>query len=157
MELSVEEMYDELCGEIDSLNKSILAAWDFLDMNVIGTRGDFLHDNIKGGLYIYKNVKSPTNFFCTLDTYIKDRGLYHFFPFDGIKRGRVVPCMVKFSSLPDTYQDIITAIAKEFTPDAKANYTRQKIRDLIRDIAQTNPTAQFELLNGYTGEIICTL
>ena len=155
MNMSVEEMYIELCKEIDSINQSILARWDILDMSQIGNPKDYLHHSIKDTLYIYTKIDRPTNFFCTLPVFIKNRGLYHFVPFDEVMNGQVRPCIVKFSTLPDIYQDIIVAIDEEFK--ASAGYLKQDIRDIVTQIAKSNPTVKFDLTSKQNGNIISTL
>jgi len=156
--MTLEQMYNELSKEIDELQQSILARWDILDMNDIGKRGDNIHNNIKFYLHCYTDYKHPTNFFGTLEQFINNRALYHFVPYDDIdfSTGQILrPCIAKFSSLPDVYQDILVAIDKEYT--SANGFTKQELRDLVVEIAKSNPTVAYNLINPKLGHIVTQL
>lgn len=141
--LSVLEMFDKLEEEIQNLQASIVARWQVLDMDDIGTKNDYIHYNVKDTLY-YVDVKAPTNFFGTLEKFVNNKALYHFFPFDQETSQGIVPCIVKYSSLPDVYQNITKDIFEAITAGYKNSsgttvfYTKQQVRDLIEQIAKTN-------------------
>ena len=164
--MSVIEMYDALEEEIQKLQESILAKWQILDLDDIGEKDDYIHHNVKNTAF-YIDVKAPTNFLGTLEKFVNNKALYHFFPFDEQDgQGRIIPCIVKYSSLPDVYQKITKDIFEAITngyKNASGNtvfYTKQQVRDLIVEIAKTNilqvydvmDPAGAELLNLYTPE-----
>ena len=164
--MSVIEMYDALEEEIQKLQESILAKWQILDLDEIGEKDDYIHHNVKNTAF-YIDVKAPTNFLGTLEKFVNNKALYHFFPFDEQDgHGRIIPCIVKYSSLPDVYQKITKDIFEAITngyKNASGNtvfYTKQQVRDLIVEIAKTNilqvydvmDPAGAELLNLYTPE-----
>ena len=64
---------------------------------------------------------------------------YHFAPFDS----KNSPCLVRFSSLPEAYQEILIAIAEEYT--AINGYTRPDVRAIITEIAKTSPVETYIL------------
>ena len=70
------------------------------------------------------------------------------------------PCIAKWSSLrmPDgsesSYQTIIKKVAEEFVETN--GYVKQDLRDRVLEIAKTNPTSPYDLLNS-DGDIIETL
>lgn len=143
--MSVLEMYDALTAEIDGLQQSILASWQMLDLNNIGNKADFLHHEVKDTLY-YVDIKAPTNFFVGgIDKFLKNQALYHFFPYDEmLSTGQIRPCVVKYSSLPDIFQNIIKDIfdtiqaGYEDTNGNSMYYTKQMVRDYIETIAKTS-------------------
>jgi hypothetical protein len=166
--MSVLEMYDALTAEIESLQQSILARWQVLDLRDIGDNNDYMHVNIKNTLY-YTDVKAPTNFFAGgIDKFLKNQALYHFFPFDRrLGNGQVLPCVVKYSSLPEVYQNIIKDIfdtiqaGYEDTNGNSMYYTKQMVRDFIETIAKTSimevislkiPNTNTEFIKLYTPE-----
>lgn len=157
---TLEQMYDNLSEEIDAIQNSILATWDASENLKIDryyspkSRGnnDYIDHTIKS-LYIYTDIKSPTNFTSTLDKFIENKSLYHFKPLDEYHANVVIPCLVKFSSLPEMWQNIITAIAKEFIP--KNQYLKADLRSIIEQIAKTAPTASYTI-KGKTGDV-CTV
>ena len=166
--MSVLEMYDALVEEIESLQQSILARWQVLDLNDIGDNNDYIHVNIKNALY-YTYVNMPTNFFAGgIDKFLKNQALYHFIPFDQpLPNGQIRPCVVRYSSLPDVYQDIVNDIFKTVQAgykDTAGNtmyYTKQMARDFIEIVAKTSltevislkvPNTQTEFLKLYTPE-----
>jgi len=99
----------------------------------------FIKNHIVNELNVYTDINHPTNFFGTLAQFIKNKALYHFAPFDT----QSSICMAKYSSLPDLYQEIIVAIAEEFTNEN--GYTRQEVRDRITEIAKTSPVEVYTL------------
>lgn len=159
--LSVLEMFDKLEEEIQNLQASIVARWQILDMDDIGTKGDYVHHNVKNTLY-YVDVKAPTNFFGTLEKFVNNKALYHFFPFDRPTSQGIIPCIVKYSSLPDVYQNITKDIFEAITAGYKNSsgttvfYTKQQVRDLIEQIAKTN-ILQVHVLKDPAGAEILTL
>lgn len=159
--LSVLDMFDKLEEEIQNLQASIVARWQVLDMNDIGTQGDYIHGNVKNTLY-YVDVKAPTNFLGTLEKFVNNKALYHFFPFDRRTSHGIIPCIVKYSSLPDVYQNITKDIFEAIMAGYKNSsgttvfYTKQQVRDLIEQIAKTN-ILQVHVLKDPAGAEILTL
>jgi hypothetical protein len=165
--LNALQMFDKLSEEIEGLQESILARWQALDLNAVGESNDYMHHNIKNTLY-YIDTKAQTNFLGSIEKYLKDRALYHFFPFDRQdSMGRIIPCIVKYSSLPDVYQNIIKDIFDTITKgyqDASGNtigYTKQIVKNFIESIAKTSilqtitltvPDTNTEFLTLYTPE-----
>lgn len=159
--LSVLDMFDKLEEEIQNLQASIVARWQVLDMDDIGTKGDYIHHNVKDTLY-YVDVKAPTNFLGTLEKFVNNKALYHFFPFDQPTSEGIIPCIVKYSSLPDVYQNITKDIFEAITAGYKKSsgttvfYTKQQVRDLVEQIAKTN-ILQVHVVKDPAGAEILTL
>ena len=163
--LSVLEMFDALEEEIKSIQDSILAKWQMLDMNEIGNKNDYIHHNVKNTAF-YIEANAPTNFLGTLEKFVNNKALYHFFPFDQETERGIVPCIVKYSSLPDIYQEITKTIFDTITNGYENSsgttvfYTKQQVRDLVEQIAKTNilqvhvvkDPARAEILTLYTPE-----
>ena len=102
----------------------------------------FIKNHIINELDVYTDINHPTNFFGPLSKFIKtDNVPYHFAPFDS----KNSPCLVRFSSLPDAYQEILIAIAEEYT--AINGYTRPDVRAIITEIAKTSPVETYILKN----------
>jgi hypothetical protein len=149
-DLSVVEMYKELCAEIDQIQKKVLDTWKYYDGKGVPTANDYydkndgLKTNIKHTLYIYTGINNPTNFLGDLDKFIKGKAYYHFFPKDQqTENGQIRPCMATFKVLPEPWQNTIKAVREEFYDNA--NYVKQDLRDRILEIAQTNPTHTYDL------------
>ena len=149
-DLSVVEMYKELCAEIDQIQKKVLDSWRWYDGKGVPTADDYhdkndgLKTNIKHALYIYTGINNPTNFLGDLDKFIKGKAYYHFFPKDQrTESGQIRPCMATYKVLPEPWQNTIKAVREEFYDNA--NYVKQDLRDRILEIAQTNPTHVYDL------------
>lgn len=149
-DLSVVEMYKELCAEIDQIQKKVLDTWKYYDGKGVPTANDYydkndgLKTNIKHTLYIYTGINNPTNFLGDLDKFIKGKVYYHFFPKDQqTESGQIRPCMATFKVLPEPWQNTIKAVREEFYDNA--DYVKQDLRDRILEIAQTNPTHTYDL------------
>lgn len=158
-DLSVVEMYKELCAEIDQIQKKVLDSWKYYDGKGIPTENDYydkndgLKTNIKHTLYIYTGINNPTNFLGDLDKFIKGKAYYHFFPKDQMtESGQVRPCMATFKVLPEPWQNTIKAVREEFYDNA--NYVKQDLRDRILEIAQTNPTRVYDLKDKNGGLVV---
>ena len=139
--MSLEEMYDAINEEIATVQNRILQRFDQLDLadKDLGGSRDFITREIVSNLNNYTDYNHPTNFFGTLDKYMQDKALYHFVPYDD--NGRI--CMIKYSNLPEQYQEIIKAIAKEFT---EANgYNKQDLRDIVKEIAKTSGVTVYNI------------
>lgn len=164
--MSVLEMYDALEDEIKTIQDSILAKWQMLDMDEIGQKGDYIHHNIKNTAF-YIDAKAPTNFLGTLEKFVNNKALYHFFPFDKMTEHGIMPCIVRYSSLPDVYQEITKTIFDTITNGYENSsgttvfYTKQQVRDYIDQIAKSSilqvvtlnlPNSNTEFLTLYTPE-----
>ena len=148
--MNLIEMYDAVEKEIENIKQSIVAKWDTLDMSKLVNPFDnaaFIKNHIVNELDVYTDTKHQTNFFGTLAQFIKGRALYHFVPFDTEDR----ICIIKYSSLPDLYQEIVVSIAEEF--NRQNGYTRQEIRDRITEIAKTSPIETYILKDKNGNEI----
>ena len=160
IKMSVIDMYEELNKEIQGIQNSILARWQQLDLKSIGNTNDFLHNSIKSGLHIYTDINRPTNFLGSIENFIKNKALYHFAIFDQQTKQGILPCIVKYSSLPDVYQNIIKDIYEiiskgdEYTKQA---FTRQFVKNRITEIAQSNPMEVFDVIHDKNGDILFTL
>ena len=148
--LTVEQMYKALEEEINEIQKSIIARWDALDLSKIGNKFDMIDRSITQGLKLYSDTNHPTNFFGTLDEFIKNKALYHFAPYDGPNG----ICVAKYSSLPDYFQEIITSINEEFC--SANNYTKQDLRKLVIEIGKSDALKAYEL-KGNRGNNVITL
>jgi hypothetical protein len=165
--LTVLQMFDKLTEEIEGLQQGILASWQALDLNKIGDEEDYMHHNIKNTAALYIDTKAQTNFMGSVEKFVKDQALYHFWPFDRMENGRPVLCIVKCSSLPDEFQNVIKDIFNAITAgyeDANGNtlyYTKQMARDYLDTVAKshvlqtvslTAPNAHKEFVTLYTPE-----
>lgn len=156
VKLSVEEMYDKLEAEIKSINDSILARWDQLDLQTIGKAKDYIHTDIKRA-HKYINIKDPTNFFGPVDKFIKNQALYHFIFFDRVTSKGIIPCVVKYSALTDTYQNIIKDAYNIIINGNEVTgkpYTKQQVRDIITEIAKSSIIDIYVLKNEAGKELI---
>ena len=159
LDLSVEQMYDKLEEEIAKIQARILAKFDALDLSdsTLGNNSDYITREVVRNLNKYTAHDHPTNFFGELPDFLDNKALYHFAVFDSLnpKTGEIVrPCIVKFSSLPEVYQEILELIAAEFI---EANgYTKQDLRNLVKEIAKSNPLNRFDIKNN-AGDVITEL
>jgi len=149
-------MWKRLLANIEHLHETIIAIWENKSSgsNISDT---YMNRNIVN-TYIYSNWQGKANIFSTLDVYLKNKSLYHFFPCDEEdENGNLIPCMVVYDSLLEPWQEIMKQLYEEFQNNSERVYKKQQIRDLIKEIAQTNPTKVYELKSPITGEIVTTL
>ena len=141
-------MYDMLSKEVDAIQSSLRWSWNYGEsVAEIGESDkDWLKKSIRNIAYNYANEKRPTNFFGEIEKYIKDKALYHFAVFDKPDR----PCIVKFSALPENYQNIIKDIYTEIVKPEN-QYTKAMVKELILTVVKSSPFA-ITLLNHPTLE-----
>ena len=146
--LSVIEMYDMLSKEIEAIQSSLKYSWNYGEKvaNIGEADQDWLKKSIRNIAYNYADEKRQTNFFGEIEKYIKDKALYHFAVFD--KPGK--PCIVKFSTLPENYQNIIKDIYNEISK-SENQYTKAMVKELILTVVKSSPFA-ITLLNHPTLE-----
>lgn len=147
--MSVIDMYEAITEEINGIQQSILARWQQLDLNNI-VQKDFVHRNIVGTLHKYLDTQNPTNFLGSIEDFLKNKALYHFALFDKRTKNGIRPCIVKYSSLPDVYQNIISDIYNLIStvdPTTNQPFTKQAVRNLITEVAQSNPMVVYEYKN----------
>lgn len=152
--LSVIEMYDMLSNEIDAIQRSLYWSWSYGEsVAEIGERDqDWLKKNIRNIAYNYADEKRPTNFFGEIEKYIKDKALYHFAVFDRPNR----PCIIKFSTLPENYQNIIKDIYNEITKPEN-QYTKAMVKELILAVVKSSPFEVTSLKHQTLGHTFSTV
>lgn len=152
--LSVIEMYDMLSKEIESIQSSLRWSWNYGEsVAEIGERDqDWLKKNIRNIAYNYADEKRQTNFFGEIEKYIKDKALYHFAVFDRPNK----PCIIKFSTLPENYQNIIKDIYNEIAKPEN-QYTKAMVKDLILAVVKSSPFEITSLKHSTLGHTFSTL
>lgn len=172
-------MYEELTKEIEKIQQDILRTWD--DWKQKGGQGspDFnpiaLRDNPKPGsenaldsvkaatimkTMPYMNVESPCGFLSgtkdpdVVEAFLKGKALYHFATFDAPNS----PCVVKVSSLPDTWKELIENLhAGLADPVDGAKISLQDLQQMLHEISRLSVQAKYQITNPQTGEILETL
>lgn len=152
--LSVIEMYDMLSDEIDAIQRSLYWSWSYGEsVAEIGESDkDWLKKNIRNIAYTYADEKRPTNFFGEIEKYIKDKALYHFAVFDRPNR----PCIIKFSTLPENYQNIIKDIYNEIVKPEN-QYTKDMVKKLILAVVKSSPFEVTSLKHPILGHTFSTV
>ena len=152
--LSVIEMYDLLSDEIDAIQRSLYWSWSYGEsVAEIGESDqDWLKKNIRNIAYTYADEKRPTNFFGEIEKYIKDKALYHFAVFDRPNR----PCIIKFSTLPENYQNIIKDIYNEIAKP-EHQYTKNIVKKLILNVVKSSPFEVTSLKHPTLGHTFSTV
>ena len=167
-QLDVIEMYEQLSNEIDAIQTNLRYSWQYTaGVADIGERDkDWLKLNIRDTAYFYAVENAPTNFFGTIDKFIANKALYHFTPFDEYDdAGNVRPCILKFSSFPKEYQNIITTIYNEITnvnasattQNTQIVYLKDHLRAMVNELVKSSPFTVVDLRSPFTDNIIITL
>ena len=156
--LSVIEMYEMLSEEIEAIQSSLYWSWNYSeDVAKIGERDqDWLKKSIRNSVYTYANEKSQTNFLGSVEKFIKNQALYHFALFDRETDRGIVPCIVKFSSLPENYQKIISDIYKEIS-DPINQYTKKNLKEIILNVVKSSPFEIIDIMHPVIGQVFSTL
>jgi hypothetical protein len=78
--------------------------------------------------------------------------LYHFAVFDKPNK----PCIIKFSTLPENYQNIIKDIYNEISK-AENQYTKDMVKNLILEVVKSSPFVIISLKHPTLGHTFSTL
>lgn len=147
--MSYEELYEALVQDIAKIEADLKRGWGTPTHgkdDLIARR----HANTYG---IYADVNAPTNFLGTIDKFIANKALYHFFIYDTIDaQGRRTLCVTKFSSLQEFYQEIIKKLYETFTADA--GYSKQMLKDIIKEIANTGIYTTYNIVDKNNNYVI---
>ena len=137
VQMDLEKMYKELTDEIIQINSAIRndPYWSPVIPNSNG-----LIDPIKGytakALALYADAGAPTKINCPLGDYIKSKS---------------------FNKILPTAQKILTKINDSLADLVQDDQDKDKLLDIVNQIAQTEPQEMFTIQSPFTGEIICNL
>ena len=154
---TLEEMYDAWSEELEKLEKQVRynAQWSdnsgfSLDIEKDGltrvSKTLFYYVNRKLDDYNYINISSTLD--KTIDAFINNQALFHFFPFDTEEK----PCIVLFKGLPDTWQEVVKNAYKLFSDNTKM--TAQEAKKYIDKINDSSPKEEVAFTDPVTGEFL---
>lgn len=152
----LEEMYDAWSKELEELKNEVrfYAAWsdkaDFGWTKEDGltqeSKALFYYVNRKIDDYNYINISSTLD--KTIDAFIDNKALFHFFPFDTENK----PCIVLFKGLPDTWQEVVKNAYDLFSD--RITMTSQEAKKYIDEINDSSPKEEVAFLSPTTGEVL---
>ena len=154
---TLEEMYDAWSEELEKLERQVRynASWsdkaDFgwnteKDGLTQASKTLFYYVNRKLDDYNYINISSTLD--KTIDAFINNQALFHFFPFDTESK----PCIVLFKGLPDTWQEVVKNAYKLFSDNTKL--TVQEAKKYIDKINDSSPKEEVAFTDPVTGEFL---
>jgi hypothetical protein len=135
--MSLESMYDELSKELIKINSDIRSDpnWAPTKNGYFWGEPDMLKVRGAGMINRYKDTMKPS----------------------GIK-APIEVCLAKgvFKQYAPIFQKLITDLYEAFKDNTSDN-DKQKILDIVKDIALTGPQEKFDVTSPFTGELIITL
>lgn len=154
---TLEEMYDAWSEELEKLERQVRynASWsdkaDFgwntgKDGLTQASKTLFYYVNRKLDDYNYINISSTLD--KTIDAFINNQALFHFFPFDTESK----PCIVLFKGLPDTWQEVVKNAYKLFSDNTKM--TAQEAKKYIDKINDSSPKEEVVFTDPSSGEVL---
>lgn len=136
--MSLEQMYEELSKELIQINSDIRSN-PYWEPRTQIKHGKEVVDSIDYGaakaIKLYNNVMKPSGIRAPIDVFMKSK---------------------IYKNWPEEFQKLVKKIYdvfKDFTSDPD----KQRLLDIVADIAVTSPQETFDLTHPDTGEIICTL
>ena len=137
--MTLEVMYDELSKELIRINSEIRSNpyWEptkdnaWWEVDSLKKKGSEL---IKS----YSDYMSPSGIKAPMEIFIKSKS---------------------FKAWAPVFQKIVNAIyenARDYA-DLDSDQDKQKLSDVVKDIASTGPQEKFDLVSPFTGDIICKL
>jgi len=149
-DMSLESMYEALGEEIETIQQEILDSWAATGSPGFNAGQDYLKHEI-GGLYYYAQINRPADFSGSVDDFMQNQALYHFFPFDDRSKNVIQPCIVKLSSLPEEWQNLLKIVYEAYSGP---NVTEKMLDDTILEIAKTSPEGPINITDPINGNII---
>jgi len=80
-----------------------------------------------------------------------DQALYHLFPYDVRQKNVIKPCIVKLSSLPEEWQQLLKTVYEAYSGP---NITEKMLDEAILEIAKVSPIAELNIKDPINGNII---
>ena len=145
IDMSLEEMFEELSAEITQINNDIRTdpSWtpvvegDEIDKDT-GKKKQF-YDPVKlytsEALALYADASATSKIYCPLEEYIQTR---------------------EFQKIESHIKTVIQSVYAAFK-DVDSAKEKEDLLELVKQIAATGPQETFDLLSPFTGELICVL
>ena len=142
--MPLETMYEELSNELIQINRDIRSdpywqprsrvknntrIYDPIDITGSGLDAD------TRAIAVYIDIMKPSGIRAPIDIFIKSK---------------------IFNRYADIYKKLITVVYEAFK-DFETDAEKQKLLDIVKDIAGTSPQEKFDIINPRTGEIVTTL
>lgn len=122
--MSVEEMYDQICAEIDEVQKKLLSGKNLVD--IAREKGDDPVSRSILGTYIYSDITSDSMFDGSLKTFI-DNG-----------------CKVAGKRLQDSFKIIVENIFSELSENTPSD---DEVKKLLVKVATSSPVEKLDLFD----------
>ena len=142
--MPLEAMYEELSNELITIHSAIRSDPYWQPRSKI-EKGKRIYDPIDitgSGLDAgtraiagYRDIMKPSGIRAAIDIFIKSK---------------------IFNRYADIYKKLITVVYEAFK-DFETDAEKQKLLDIVKDIAGTSPQEKFDIINPRTGEIVTTL
>jgi hypothetical protein len=134
--MPLETMYEELSKELIQINSDIRSDPNWRPVKD-GTYSEPDLIKFEGAKLVsmYKNYMSPSGIKAPIDVFIKSKAFKKFAP-------------IYKKLVTDLYDEL-----KDFTSDAD----KQLLLDIVKDISETSPQEDFDVLNPKVANVICTL
>jgi hypothetical protein len=131
--LSLEAMYEELSNEIIAINSAIRSNpyWCPKSGPKAGSVDPIEYNTAKAKA-LYKNIMKPSGIKAPIDIFMKSK---------------------TFKKLPDIFKQLIRTIYNELK-DCTSDSDKQKLLDIVKDIAVTSPQEVFTLVHPVNGNVI---
>jgi len=136
--MSLEQMYEELSKEIIRINSAIRSD-PYWRPNTRTHNGRVAVDNIEystaKAASLYQNIMKPSGIKAPIDVFMKSK---------------------TYKKWPEVFQKLVQRLYDEFK-DFTSDADKQRLLDLIDDIAVSAPQQACDVLNPLTGEVVCIL
>lgn len=124
IKMSVEEMYDQICAEIDEVQKKLLSGKNLMD--IAKEKGDDPVSRSILGTYIYSDITSDSMFAGSLKTFIENG------------------CKVAGKRLQDSFKIIVENIFSELSEDMPSD---DEVKKLLIKVATSSPVEKLDLFS----------
>ena len=133
--MSLEEMFEELTAEIAQINAAIRNDPLWNPANPTGQYMDPIKMYTAQAIMMYAEAAAPSKIYCPMSEYVQTK---------------------EFSKIEPHIKAVIQKLFDAFK-DVEDDQEKDALLDLVNQIAATGPQEDFDVTNPFTGELICTL
>lgn len=133
--LTLEEMFEELAAEITKINSDIRSDPNWTAADPTGKFYDPVKKYAADAIMLYAEASAPSKIYCPMEEYVQTK---------------------EFAKIESHIKTVMQSIYVAFK-DISTDDDKDALLDIVNKIAATGPQESFTLLNPFTGALICML
>lgn len=135
VDMSLEDMFVELEAEISQINQAIRSDPNWNPADATGTYYDPVKKHTADAIMLYADASAPSKIYCPMEEYVQTK---------------------EFAKIESHIKSAMQSVYVAFK-DVSSDDDKDQLLDIVNAIAATGPQERFDLLNPFTGDLVCVL